>query len=84
MKGDPQPADLEISIHALRKESDRAAPDAGHVLSISIHALRKESDVLVLLLGDALPISIHALRKESDSFVIHYFSFHIYFNPRSP
>ena len=34
----------DISIHALRKESDQAADHVGHQLHISIHALRKESD----------------------------------------
>ena len=34
----------EISIHALRKESDRAAAIHGELELISIHALRKESD----------------------------------------
>ena len=33
-----------ISIHALRKESDRIRSDGTTVLVISIHALRKESD----------------------------------------
>lgn len=35
---------VDISIHALRKESDQAADHVGHQLHISIHALRKESD----------------------------------------
>ena len=34
----------EISIHALRKESDESAWRKVYVLNISIHALRKESD----------------------------------------
>ena len=34
-----------ISIHALRKESDRVQLRLGQVGAISIHALRKESDV---------------------------------------
>ena len=34
----------EISIHALRKESDGVAGDLVGDLRISIHALRKESD----------------------------------------
>ena len=33
-----------ISIHALRKESDKSIPDAVQLDIISIHALRKESD----------------------------------------
>ena len=33
-----------ISIHALRKESDREGPSDALALAISIHALRKESD----------------------------------------
>ena len=35
----------DISIHALRKESDRVQLRLGQVGAISIHALRKESDV---------------------------------------
>ena len=35
-----------ISIHALRKESDKSIPDAVQLDIISIHALRKESDWL--------------------------------------
>ena len=35
---------LNISIHALRKESDQSAQLFGHYQVISIHALRKESD----------------------------------------
>ena len=58
---------LDISIHALRKESDglhRAGVlECGH---ISIHALRKESDVQAIHLRAVHAISIHALRKESD------------------
>ena len=33
-----------ISIHALRKESDRQQPERVAFRDISIHALRKESD----------------------------------------
>ena len=36
---------LFISIHALRKESDRAVVARPLPLGISIHALRKESDM---------------------------------------
>ena len=56
----------QISIHALRKESDQeiTVDDAND--KISIHALRKESDTLSDLLAGCLVISIHALRKESD------------------
>ena len=35
---------MVISIHALRKESDREGPSDALALAISIHALRKESD----------------------------------------
>ena len=56
-----------ISIHALRKESDRADVLDRSVRTISIHALRKESDVQpTLITGLRYEISIHALRKESD------------------
>ena len=38
------PDSFHISIHALRKESDRVDARAENDRSISIHALRKESD----------------------------------------
>ena len=57
----------EISIHALRKESDAGSCLWLERTAISIHALRKESDATrprcYSMGGD---ISIHALRKESD------------------
>ena len=58
---------LDISIHALRKESDcrPCLIVVGDI--ISIHALRKESDKIKRLDRTAQKISIHALRKESDS-----------------
>ena len=37
--------DRRISIHALRKESDRLVDVGLQPIPISIHALRKESDV---------------------------------------
>ena len=58
---------LDISIHALRKESDRMVRPIRLITPISIHALRKESDRLVNILVISDTISIHALRKESDS-----------------
>ena len=56
-----------ISIHALRKESDADALHLGLGEVISIHALRKESDGFRFRGADRQGISIHALRKESDS-----------------
>ena len=41
----PSPAGSDISIHALRKESDAAFGEAVEGAVISIHALRKESDI---------------------------------------
>ena len=61
------PLVLRISIHALRKESDREGPSDALALAISIHALRKESDDLVGGGSGRDVISIHALRKESDA-----------------
>ena len=57
-----------ISIHALRKESDRGNPGIAPGSSvISIHALRKESDRRHARAATRRTgISIHALRKESD------------------
>ena len=56
----------DISIHALRKESDFGFRRSVAGKHISIHALRKESDRVQLRLGQVGAISIHALRKESD------------------
>ena len=58
---------LFISIHALRKESDREGRGRSGRQEISIHALRKESDASTARARRSRPISIHALRKESDS-----------------
>ena len=44
--GGRNPVDT-ISIHALRKESDKDIKAVSDAIKISIHALRKESDVLV-------------------------------------
>ena len=62
-----RPAAGEISIHALRKESDE--PDKAYRFQqlISIHALRKESDFHRHIVNHKQIISIHALRKESDA-----------------
>ena len=58
---------VDISIHALRKESDHLEAIAGAFRIISIHALRKESDLPWRAAETACQqISIHALRKESD------------------
>ena len=75
---------LEISIHALRKESDRQDPHVHHRTLISIHALRKESDIGCLRQPATRFISIHALRKESDSYYVVATIAVRYFNPRSP
>ena len=59
---------FNISIHALREESDRLTELATTVFEwISIHALREESDLeYVAQANILLLISIHALREESD------------------
>ena len=57
---------VDISIHALRKESDQTVGCYPFSRGISIHALRKESDPKRSVLDQRLAISIHALRKESD------------------
>ena len=65
---------LTISIHALRKESDKKFLTAPYAYIISIHALRKESDPLTNGKGAHNgKISIHALRKESDDDRLVYF-----------
>ena len=60
------PRILQISIHALRKESDNIDMMVINSLEISIHALRKESDGGWRAGTGRTGISIHALRKESD------------------
>ena len=77
--------DGNISIHALRKESDRQTPPAAmRSIGILIHALRKESDLLRERRNAGHVISIHALRKESDPLPTHRRPSCAYFNPRSP
>ena len=44
MANQPVPQTADISIHALRKESDSAELREAFNIEISIHALRKESD----------------------------------------
>ena len=77
-------AKLEISIHALRKESDTRGWLPETIDQISIHALRKESDILASMDVRAVMISIHALRKESDRKVRSLRLPNTNFNPRSP
>ena len=73
-----------ISIHALRKESDSIVLPSYLVLMISIHALRKESDASLTSSSQLIFISIHALRKESDRPSRAARPFQDNFNPRSP
>ena len=61
-----------ISIHALRKESDRGERLLRILRGISIHALRKESDRHHRIREERAGISIHALRKESDRAAGHF------------
>ena len=57
----------QISIHALREESDiKLAMFYVYHLLISIHALREESDSSYIKCSKCNRISIHALREESD------------------
>ena len=59
---------MEISIHALREEGDRAAIAYNvRYARISIHALREEGDPALWYTRRAYRISIHALREEGDS-----------------
>ncbi len=58
---------MEISIHALREEGDRAAIAYNvRYARISIHALREEGDPALWYTRRAYRISIHALREEGD------------------
>ena len=63
----PTVSGVQISIHALREESDTFNVAFLHLpVSISIHALREESDYQRYCDGFIMVISIHALREESD------------------
>ena len=75
---------VDISIHALRKESDKVSNHRSIITSISIHALRKESDFRNPHQIEPELISIHALRKESDRRVPYARRHSSDFNPRSP
>ena len=58
----------DISIHALREESDvKKLVIWSYVNGISIHALREESDPGSEVNDKLRDISIHALREESDA-----------------
>ena len=60
----------QISIHALREESDVVETIIAIVRGISIHALREESDTIPYTNTGMVIISIHALREESDHPVV--------------
>ena len=61
------PPYIDISIHALREESDQCVALTATEIQISIHALREESDFHWTCRPIWLRrISIHALREESD------------------
>ena len=66
--------DPDISIHALREESDDKNRRMSRHYVISIHALREESDGVRRACDGQQFISIHALREESDSAEISPFS----------
>ena len=74
-----------ISIHALREESDKLYDfERTKFGAISIHALREESDRKAALAHVAFSISIHALREESDGPDYQPVRDQPYFNPRPP
>ena len=77
-------AQVLISIHALREESDGSDAWKYYLDCISIHALREKSDGSTVFHQPLLPISIHALREESDALRIDRLSSEDDFNPRSP
>ena len=56
----------ELSIHALRMESDTQIDTLSLVTDLSIHALRMESDLNIINATTKSTLSIHALRMESD------------------
>ena len=80
----PSPAGSDISIHALRKESDRIRAWRESPYGISIHALRKESDHAEILTKKRQGFqSTLSVRRATVSLrVLRVFD--KYFNPRSP
>ena len=75
---------LDISIHALRKESDIRAYD-GQAWSIFQSTLSvRRATVAVAAPVNHMVISIHALRKESDLSDEAFVRSQLDFNPRSP
>ena len=72
---DKYPNLQNISIHALREESDQMPLyKCFNTLQISIHALREESDNYDdVEIQERIKISIHALREESDCNLICFF-----------
>ena len=74
----------DISIHALRVESDWRHIQSAFIPGISIHALRVESDIKTIDDLIRVCISIHALRVESDSIGAEKPGGKPDFNPRSP
>ena len=75
----------DISIHALREESDSRCKQRNRNILISIHALREESDQgQYTKAPDVSIISIHALREESDTAENVSTDSGANFNPRSP
>ena len=74
----------QISIHALREESDTSFAIDIMRSFISIHALREESDKSEYFLLLYRQISIHALREESDRLYTLFVSCNGDFYPRSP
>ena len=84
MANQPVPQTADISIHALRKESDKPFAKKFRWNAISIHALRKESDTFP---HDLTPskrfqstLSVRRATPESVGKWRNYY----YFNPRSP
>ena len=77
---------IEISIHALREESDDLPQgEQAAAMGISIHALREEGDFgKAVTISAPVNISIHALRGESDGTIRSRFLRMLDFNPRPP
>ena len=75
----------DISIHALREESDPPRWILRQRVRISIHALREESDTSAIGLADmtALFQSTLSVRRATDGIGLDLFGGHD-FNPRSP
>ena len=75
----------DISIHALRKESDTYKDFMSREVKAFQSTLSvRRATIILVLVAWFIDISIHALRKESDMARAPKVGCSLYFNPRSP